>query len=84
MIAIVTKYLGATETKGSRIKATANGNSITIGYPHELSGAAIFAKAAIALCEKMGWTGNLVSGGTNDGYVFCFDTAESFDNPTKS
>jgi hypothetical protein len=38
MQAIQTKYLPATNTRGSRIKATCERGSITIPYPYELSG----------------------------------------------
>ena len=35
MKAIITKYIGPTDTRGSRIKASdEDGNSITIGYDH--------------------------------------------------
>ncbi len=69
--AIETKYLGPTNTRGSRIVATCNGNRITISYPYELSGVDVHKAAAIALSEKMGWsTDNLVSGETKTGYVF--------------
>lgn len=71
MIAIITKYLPATNSRGSRIKATASDKvSITIGYPHELSGIACHAKAARALCDKMGWNYKLVGGGMGNGYAF--------------
>lgn len=81
MIAIHCKYLGPTNCRGARIKASAHAKaSITIGYPHELSGAAVFAEAAIALCRKMRWKGKLISGGLDDGsYVFCFAESESFE-----
>lgn len=73
MKAITTKYLGATNFKPSRIKAYAEGgNSVTISYPHELDGQAVFEKAAVALCEKMGWSTELLGGGTDNGYVFVF------------
>ena len=83
MKAIETRYMPCTNTRGSRIKAMAEGgNAITIPYPHELSGAAAHAAAAVALCKKMGWTnhGGLVSGGNvkNTGYVFCFADSETF------
>jgi len=56
MQAIVTKYLGPRGVRGARIKATAEGGSITIGYPHELHGyEERHRKAAEALCDKMGW-----------------------------
>jgi len=38
MQAIQSKYLPATDHKGSRIKASCERGSITIPYPHELSG----------------------------------------------
>lgn len=38
MQAIVSKHIPATNTKGARIKAVCERGSITISYPHELSG----------------------------------------------
>lgn len=74
MKAIQTKYKGPTNTRGSRIIASdEDGNRITIPYPHELSGQDVHHKAAQALCEKMGWTGELVGGSLKKGYVFVFD-----------
>jgi hypothetical protein len=75
MQAILTKYIGATNTKGSRIKATCDAGSVTISYPHELSGDAVYRAAADALCKKLGWAhGELACGGlpNNGGYVFVF------------
>ncbi len=81
MKAIITKYLPATNSRGSRIKASAEGvPSLTIPYPHELSGAAVHAAAAVALCRRMGWGGTLASGGLPDesGYCFTFNDSERF------
>jgi len=78
MKAIETKYLPCTDYEGSRIKAYAEGgdrpHTITIPYPHELSGQAVHEKAAVMLCEKMGWSTDLLGGGKADGngYVFVF------------
>ncbi len=78
MNAITTRYIGATNYRGSRIKAIAgNGQTITIGYPHEFSGEECFAQAALALCRKLGWDDQkyhvgLIGGHTKDGYVFVF------------
>lgn len=73
MKAIITKYLGATNMSGARIKATAEGgNSIVIAYPYELSGEAVFKKAAIALCNKLKWDNAIIGGSVKDGYVFVF------------
>jgi hypothetical protein len=75
MQAIITKYLPATATKGSRIKATCDAGSITISYPHELSGQAVHRTAAEALAAKLGWIsefhGSLL-GGFLSGDRHCF------------
>ena len=85
MKAINTKYFGPTSRRSSGIKAhDYDGNSVTISYPHEYSGAAAYAKAAVALCVKMGWTGELVAGGTKEGdHVFCFSASDRFQIPKK-
>jgi len=72
MKAIVTKYLGATDYRGSRIVATAEGgHRVTVRYDHGASDPHNIA--AVALCKKLGWTGELIAGGLPDGrcvYVF--------------
>lgn len=72
MKAIQTKYLGPTNYRGSRIKASdEDGNAITIGYPHEAGmGEPAHRVAAEALQRKMGWDGELVGGSLKDSYVF--------------
>lgn len=83
MKAISTHYVGPTNSRGARIIADdGDGNRVTVSYPYELSGAAVHAKAALALVRKMGWAklGNkLISGGTKQGYVFVFADSQSFD-----
>jgi hypothetical protein len=77
MIAIETKYLGPTNSFGSRIKASTElGHSVTVPYPHERNeGAEAHSVAAVALAHKAGWTalGPLVGARTKAGYVFVFD-----------
>lgn len=71
MQSITTKYISATNTRGSRIKATAGkGQSITIGYDHGATCA--HRVAAVALINKLDWCGDLVwcEGGTETGYVY--------------
>jgi hypothetical protein len=82
MNAIQTRYFGPTNTRGARIKATCETGSITIGYPHELSGMACHALAAKALVKKLGWTdshyGELLGGQLkNNDYVFVFNNDAS-------
>lgn len=68
---ITTRYLGPTNTKGSRIKATArkanprNGGremSLTVPYQYG-SSAEEHCKAAEALATKLGWSGLWIAGG---------------------
>lgn len=76
--AITTKYLGPTNSRGSRIKATARKRSnsgpemsATTSYQH--GGTEIeHCRAAKACAEKLGWSGLWVGGGNvdEDGFVF--------------
>ena len=82
MQAIICKYFGPTNVKGSRIKAQCDAGSITIDYPHELSGQAVYRKAAEALVAKLGWTeahyGGLLGGQLPSGdYAFVFNNDAS-------
>ncbi len=77
MKAIKTKYLGPTDTRGSRISASdEDGNRITIPYPHELNNDRGHLAAAEALCRKMKWSGELNGGSLKNGYVFTFDAGK--------
>ena len=84
MIAIHTKYISPTNTRGSRIKAyTANwgsskGFSVTIPYDYSLSDVALHFKAVKALVDKNGLDWDLSAmryGDSADakGFSFCFD-----------
>ena len=82
MQAIQVKYLPSTNTKGSRIKAVCAAGSITISYPHELSGQAVYRAAAELLADKLNWnTGNygaMLGGCLPDGsYCFVFNNTSS-------
>lgn len=76
MIGIQTKYIPATNTKGSRIKAwTCNGHSAMISYPHEYSQEQCHFQAVKALAAKCkaDWDlSDMRYGYTDNGYVFCF------------
>ena len=56
MQAITIKYLPATNTKGSRFKATAAAGSITVGYDYDLNTEGNVKAAVSALLAKLGWT----------------------------
>lgn len=49
---ITTKYLPATNTRGSRIKATSWKGSVTISYPVDLDGPLAHEKAAQTLLDE--------------------------------
>lgn len=64
MKAIVTKYLGPTNVKASRVKAYAEGgHSIVLQWDDGLSQGRNHADAAEALARKMKWSGCYVMGG---------------------
>jgi len=70
--AIVTKYLGPTNHRGSRVKATADAGSVTLSWDHALNSDANHIEAAKALARKLGWEGEFVGGGMpgDSGYAF--------------
>lgn len=51
-IVIRTKYIGATDNKGSRILAKALGKQASIPFPYELSGEEVHRKAAWEWVER--------------------------------
>lgn len=78
MHAIMTKFIGPSNTKGQRVKAWAPSysesgpTSITLSWNSNLDPAENYRVAAKALAEKLGWKGTLHSGYTAEGYVFVF------------
>jgi len=55
--AIHTRFLGATDTRGSRVKATAQAGSVTVPWDYALSTDQNHDAAARALIERYGWHG---------------------------
>lgn len=73
MIAILTRYLPPTNYRGSRVAVrSGNGHRMIVSWDHELDVSGNHRAAALALCRKMGWTGDLASGGTENGAAHCF------------
>lgn len=75
MQAITVKFLGPTNHRESRYKATCSAGSLTLGSDHRLNFEQNAARAAVALCRRNGWQGEaygeLICGGLEDGsYVF--------------
>lgn len=79
MLAIHTRYISTSNTRGARVKAyTRSGLSVTVSYPHERSFELAHFEAVKALVEKykLEWDiNNMRFGDSADGrgYVFCFD-----------
>jgi hypothetical protein len=65
--AIVTKYIGPSNIRGSRVKATAAAGSVTLHWDSSLNSDDNHARAAEALATKYGWRGNWYGGGMPDG-----------------
>jgi len=73
MNTISTKFYGPTNTKGSRIVArTATGKRFTQDFLHSLNAEENHWKAAQSLAQKLQWSGTLIQGTTEQGYVFVF------------
>ena len=71
MKAILTKYLGPTNTKPSRMKAIEpDGNYIVINWNHELSQYENHERAAKELMKKMNWDNDIIGGVLKNNYVF--------------
>lgn len=76
MQAITTRFLGPTNFRGSRVKATCQAGSLTVSWDHALDSEANHDVAARMLAEKLGWIaphyGRLVGGGLPDGRGNCY------------
>jgi hypothetical protein len=75
--AIVTKFLGPTNVRGSRVKAKCDAGSLIIGWDHSLGVEGNHRRVAEALRDKLGWNtdgyGALHMGGLpGSGYAFVF------------
>lgn len=87
MQAITTKFIGPTNTRGSRYRATCEAGTITLDADDRLGLEENHKRAAHALIDKLGWWhdetrgdryGRWFGGGTANGYVFvcCVDYME--------
>lgn len=72
MKTIETKYLGPTNFKGSRIRATDGDNTIFLSRDCCDSIDEAHSRTALALKAKLGWTGKMIGGHTKSGMVFVF------------
>lgn len=85
--AIETRYLGATNTRSSRVKAYCERGSITVEWDHDLNAEGNHIRAAKRLCAKFAdadkkeygtplnenpWSQHFVTGGLRNSYVHVF------------
>lgn len=80
--AITTKFIGPTNTRGSRVKATsASGHTLTRPWDYAEEVNANHGRAALALATKLGWHGRWIAGGMGDkagGNVYVKDDGDAF------
>ena len=70
-VAILTKFLGPTNFRGSRVVAyTGTKLRLTVDWDHALDIDENHARAAKMLADKLGWHGEWIGGGTECGQVF--------------
>lgn len=75
MQAIITKYIGPTNHRGSRIKAECEAGSITIPYDYGLDDVDLHLKAVNALIKKLDWNYNVLGHGSlprKSPHSYCF------------
>ena len=87
MQTIITKYLGPTNARGSRIKARQSASygfkpvSVTVSWDYSLSTQENHKAAAMAVADKLGWAGEWIGGDNgHDGLVFV--NADCFSSPS--
>ncbi len=71
--AIIIKFLGATNTKGTRIKASAEPSSVTVPLEYGAGHEQRIREAVDALLNKLDWNGEYIIGQLPSGdYVAVF------------
>lgn len=76
--AIITKFIGPTNFRGSRVKATADAGSITLSWDHALNSERNHDAAAEALARKFKWSGTWYGGGLPDNRGNAYVLAEAY------
>lgn len=74
--AIITKFMGPTNSRGARVKATADAGSVTVGWDYALNIEGNHTAAAKALAMKLGWDGLSWFGGGLPGSGYAFVSAD--------
>jgi hypothetical protein len=74
--AITTTFIGPTDYKGSRCKATAEAGTLTMSWDYRYDSEMNHLLVAQALAEKLGWDGEWRGGGLPYGSGYCFVMVE--------
>ncbi len=72
MQAIRTQYVGATDTKPSRIRAACAAKAIMVSYDHGLDIDGNHKAAAYKLRDLLNWEGEMISGTYKDDQYWVF------------
>lgn len=70
--AIVVKYIGPTDARGSSVKASCQAGSVTLDWNDALNANSNHAAAVEALVTKLAWDGDWYGGGSPDGQMSCW------------
>lgn len=78
--AITTKFLGPTNARGSRVKASCDAGSITVSWEYALNSEDNHKAAARALIAKLGWDDGRGEwfGGSDSGAGYVFVNAVDY------
>lgn len=69
--AIVTRFLGPTNTKPARVRASCDAGRLTVSWDYSMGVPENHMAAARALCAKLGWESDLDGGSVpGAGYAF--------------
>jgi hypothetical protein len=68
--AIVTRYTGPTNTRGSRVIASCDAGRVTVSWDHALDVAGNHEAACLALVAKLEWSGSWLGGAHDRVYVW--------------
>lgn len=84
MQAIFTKYIGPTNFRGSRVKASCEAKSIYLSWDDTLNSEQNHDMAAKELATQLDWHGQWYSGGLENGnvYVCVTNWQGNFEKPT--
>lgn len=74
--AIITRYHGPTNTRGSRISATAQAGRIYLAHDYSLGIEENHAKAAEAYARKSQWSGEWIGGAAPDFYCWTLSATD--------